>query len=100
MQNPIDIWLNQVCIHLTRRRSAIRRELAAHLDDRIRILCTGGLTAEEAIEQALAAMGDPDELGRALAESHCPIRRRILMIFWIAIIILICIICAEFLTRG
>ena len=78
MQNsPSNRWLRRVCAHLRpgRRREAIRRELTGHLEDRIRLLRTQGLTDEEAEQQAVDAMGSPDMLGRALAELYHPLRR-------------------------
>lgn len=77
MQNPIERWLSRVCVHLrtNRRGAAVRRELNAHLEDRMRLLRTQGMTEDEAAEQAVLSMGDPDELGRALSEADRPLRR-------------------------
>jgi len=80
-------WLDQVCSHLywQRHRNAIRQELSAHLDDRIRMLRLQGLTEEETERQAVLSMGDPDELGRALAELYRPMRRFLL---WLVTVLL------------
>ena len=54
---------------------AITAELTAHLEDHRDALLElrSGLTQEEAEEAAVEAMGDPEELGRALNESHSPL---------------------------
>ena len=53
---------------------AVRRELEAHLEDRVRDLrrIYPELTEKEARERAAADMGDPVEIGRALARIHRP----------------------------
>lgn len=76
MPSPIERWLARVCAHLrrSRHRAAVRRELSAHLEDRMRLLRTQGMTEDEAAERAVQAMGDPDELGRALSEAYRPLQ--------------------------
>ena len=80
-------WLDQVCSHLCwqRHRNTIRQELSPHLDDRMRMLRLQGLTEEETERQAVLSMGDPDELGRALAELYRPMRRFFL---WLVTVLL------------
>lgn len=91
MQNPIDLWLDRVCAHLrmSTRRAAVRRELCAHLEDRMRILRTQGLSEEEAARQAVLTMGDPDELGRTLADALRPAKHAawvvLTTLLWLAI---------------
>lgn len=60
-KTPTERWLDRVCAHLRpgRHCEAVRRELAAHLDDRLRILRTQGLSAEEAERQGGARNGQP-----------------------------------------
>lgn len=84
-KTPTERWLDRVCAHLRpgRHCEAVRRELAAHLDDRVRILRTQGLSAEEAERQAARAMGSPDELGWVLAELYHPLRRFLWWMFTI-----------------
>ena len=55
-------------------RAAVRAELAAHLEDKRADLqrIFPDLSPEEAEVRALAAMGDPEELGRELANIHRP----------------------------
>ena len=76
-KTPTEHWLDRVCAYLPagHRRSAVRRELRAHLDDRLRALRAQGITGNDAEQQAVRAMGDADELGRALADLHHPLHR-------------------------
>lgn len=55
-------------------RAAVRAELAAHLEDKQADLhrIFPDIPPEEAEQRALAAMGDPEELGRELAKIHRP----------------------------
>ena len=55
-------------------RRAVRRELEGHLEDRAQDLrrIYPELTEKEARERAAADMGDPVEIGRALARIHRP----------------------------
>ena len=52
----------------------VREELAAHLEDKVLDLMDThpDMTREKAEEMALARMGDPEEIGRELAEIHKP----------------------------
>lgn len=54
-------------------RAGIRRELQNHLEDRCEALAAGGLDEQTAAEKAVAAMGDADEVGRALNRLHSPL---------------------------
>lgn len=76
-KTPTECWLDRVCGYLPsgHHRKLVRRELATHLDDRLRILHAQGLHGEKAEQRAVRDMGDPDELGRELAELHHPLRR-------------------------
>ena len=51
---------------------AVRQELSDHIQDHVDALLSGGMGREEAEEAAVAAMGDPEELGRALDALHSP----------------------------
>ena len=51
---------------------SIRQELSDHIQDHMDALLSGGRDREEAEEAAVAAMGDPEELGRALDALHSP----------------------------
>ena len=51
---------------------AILRELDAHLQDRCRDLERIGFDRTLAEQRALTAMGDPEEVGKALDRAHKP----------------------------
>lgn len=51
---------------------AVRQELYDHIQDHMDALLSGGMGREEAEEAAVAAMGDPEELGKALDALHSP----------------------------
>ena len=53
-------------------RGAIQRELTAHYQDHVRDLERVGYDWKLAEQRALAAMGDPEEIGRALNRVHKP----------------------------
>ena len=57
--------------HLTRReRAAVRAELDGHMEDHMEALLELDYPPELAEERALAAMGDPEETGRALDKEY------------------------------
>lgn len=93
MQKMTD-WLDKVCAHILTPsyRKLVRKELTAHLNDRIRQLENDGLSHEKAVEQAIKLMGDAEKVGKAF--SKCDnlglfIKRVIInIIIWIIIIIL------------
>lgn len=61
-------WAFQACAHIRFKpdRAAVEEELLAHLEDKAEaILREKELTVYEAERQALASMGDADEVGRA-----------------------------------
>ena len=51
-------------------QDAIRRELREHLEDHAAALEEMGAGVEEAAQAAVEAMGDPEEIGRALSRSY------------------------------
>ena len=68
-------WAFQACAHIRFKpdRAAAEEELLAHLEDKAEaILREKDLLVYEAEQQALASMGDPDEVGRQLAAVHKP----------------------------
>ncbi len=73
---PIDQWLDQAVsgIRFGPDRRQVRQELLDHLEDKRADMARifPGMTEEEAGGKALAAMGDPKELGQALAKIHKP----------------------------
>ena len=75
--NRCETFCRQVCafVRFSPDHDAITAELIAHLEDHRDALLEArpDLTPEEAEEAAVLAMGDPEELGRALNESHSPL---------------------------
>lgn len=74
--SPCDQWLDKatagICFGPDRR--AVSEELAAHLEDKAVDLrrIFPDMTEEEAWERATLEMGDPAEIGKALARLHKP----------------------------
>ena len=68
MEERFDVFLEAVlaaCPRATKKeRREIRRELADHLEDSALDMEERGYTREEARSRAVAAMGDPVEIGR------------------------------------
>lgn len=64
------LFWKQVEKHLRRatdkERYAIRAELEGHIEDHALALEEAGYPAGEAVERAVAAMGEPEEIGKAL----------------------------------
>ena len=50
----------------------VRQELSDHIQDHMDAIISGGMGRDEAEGAAVAAMGDPEELGRALDAVHSP----------------------------
>ena len=67
-------WCRQAVGHVRFRpdRKAIERELTAHYEDHRLDLERVGYEPDLAAERALRAMGDADEVGRALDRAHKP----------------------------
>lgn len=53
-------------------RRAIARELRGHYEDRLAALTAAGMPEDAAKDRALRAMGDAEEIGRALDRCHKP----------------------------
>ena len=74
---PAEGWLDKATasIRFGPDRKEVRAELSAHLEDKAldfqRIF--PDLTEEEAKERAAAEMGDPEEIGKELAQLHKPL---------------------------
>ena len=68
-------WALRACAHIRFKpdRGPVEEELLAHLEDRAEALCQSGMGLERAEKQALASMGDADEVGRQLAAVHKPL---------------------------
>ena len=74
-ENPFTDYCAAVCarVRWPFARWGITRELTAHLEDHAAALEARGLSPQEARVRAVAAMGDPDEVGRALNRVHSPL---------------------------
>lgn len=87
-ENPIDRWLDAAVAPIRGKhsRQAIRAELQNHICDRVALLMRQrGFTEEEAVTHALSHMGDPSEIGKALAQARHPLRR---FLFWLLTLLL------------
>ena len=73
--DPFETFCAAVCakVRWPFARWDITQELTDHLRDHAASLEEKGLSPEEAQSQAVAAMGDPAELGRALDRVHSPL---------------------------
>ena len=69
-----DTFCARVCsaIRWKPARRLAQAELTAHLEDHAQALAAQGLAPDLAAERAVAAMGDPYELGHALDQAHPP----------------------------
>ena len=67
-------FINTVCAQVRFKpdRPGIARELSAHLEDRAEMLMAHGFDEDTARSRAVAAMGDPEEIGRELDKEHSP----------------------------
>ena len=72
------MYRRQFCERVTRQlrckweAPAVRQELSDHIQDHQAALMAEGMGRDQAEEAAVAAMGDPEELGRALDALHSP----------------------------
>ena len=69
-----DTWRDKVVdqVRFWPDRAAIARELDAHYEDHVNDLERFGFAHELAQERALNAMGDAEEVGRAMDKAHKP----------------------------
>ena len=67
-------WAHRAARHIRFKpdRAPAEEELLAHMEDRAEALIGGGMPVRDAEQAALAAMGDADEVGAALAAVHKP----------------------------
>ena len=71
----VTAFLDRVCSHLfwPPYRARVRRELTDHILSRIAYLQNDrGFSEEDAVTQALDALGDPEELARELRYARLP----------------------------
>lgn len=74
MRSNFQIWVNAVCQEVRFRpdRRSIELELRDHYEDHVRDILRLGRPRELAEQRALEAMGNPQEVGRALDKVHKP----------------------------
>lgn len=79
---PFTDFCNAVCAQVRFRpdRAAILSELWDHLEDHADALKERGVPILDAREEAVAAMGDPVELGKALDKLHSPLAGWLLVV--------------------
>lgn len=79
-------------------RATVKEELLDHLEDKAEMLTRDGMTLYDAKKQALACMGDADEVGRQLAAVH----KAWLGYLWIwsRRVLILCVIAAVWLAFG
>lgn len=67
-------WLDETVeqIKFKPDRNKVRDELLAHIEDRCEVMQANGYSEEEAEIRAVAAMGDPEEVGKQLNAVHKP----------------------------
>ena len=83
-------------IHWRRARKSLLRELTDHIADQAADYQAQGLEEKTALERAVAEMGDPEEVGRALDRLHRPQNRW--MIALIALLMAIAGVFFQFLA--
>lgn len=74
MEHPKFKWCREAIekVRFKPDRDRIWDELMAHIEDRCEVLKEFGIAEKEAEEKAVAAMGDPAEVGRQLNAVHKP----------------------------
>lgn len=98
-----EAFCDDVCkeIQYAPAHAAIRGELMAHLADHAAALQEMGVPEEEAQREAVAAMGNAVEIGRALDEQHKPFWGQLLTGAKITTkVLLVCFVLLFFITAG
>jgi len=74
MNNKIKTFLDNVCIHIKCKavHSDIREELSQHINDLKDDFIKQGYDEEKALDKAISAMGNYDEIGTKLNKQHKP----------------------------
>ena len=84
-------------IRWRRARKALLEELSDHIADQAQAFAEAGTPGPEALDRAVAEMGDPVEVGRELDRLHRPINRWELAIF---VAVLVCAgVAAQFMLE-
>lgn len=81
-------------------RRAIQEELTAHIEDHAEALEQGGYSPKEAMERAVEAMGEPQEIGREMDQQY-PLGWLVLSrVALIASVLLVCMMLTAFSLLG
>ncbi len=78
-----------------KERQSARQELLDHIDDHCEALMATGLPRSRALEQAVFAMGDPNEVAKHLRRVHQPILTHLLRVMRTVLILLVCLFCLR-----
>ena len=88
-------WCERACSYIKYKpdRKAVAEELRAHIEDKCEALVASGMLLSEAQAASVVAMGDAEEVGRALAKAHNPffgyvlsVTKSLLWIFAISVV--------------
>jgi len=81
--DKIQAYINQVCTQVRLRdiHQDVRLELEAHILEAVEEHLSQGSSEEEAIEKAIAQMGDPETIGKQLNQVHKPKPEWIVLLF-------------------
>lgn len=73
-EKRIEEYIQQVCLQIRNKdvHASISLELESHLADKIEDYESQGYDEENAITQAIADMGDPEQVGKQLHHAHKP----------------------------
>ena len=65
-------YINQVCLHIKNRKvhDEIKIEILGHIEENVIELLSSGVAEDEAVEKAVAQMGDAEVVGRQLHKIH------------------------------
>lgn len=74
MDTRFETYGQAVCQYIRhatgREKQAIQAELSAHMEDHAQALMDAGYDEVHAVSAALKAMGDPEEVGKALNKEY------------------------------
>ena len=90
-------WVKSAVILLPFRsdRKAIGEELTAHIEDRKAALTAAGVPEDQAEEQAVAAMGDPNETAKALRQAMASWMNTVIVLLQITALVLAVVVAVH-----
>ena len=94
-----DAWCNQATKKILYRpdRDSVYMELYGHLEDRFEAYISEGFSTKEAMEKALASMGEPEPVAKQLGAIHRPWLGYLLRLTNFLLILLICLTIFRFI---